>query len=69
MTRYDAQRLKGLVEKHVHYTGSSRGRHILDNWDDYLPKFVKVMPVDYRRALQQMHAEQKATSRVAQGGR
>jgi glutamate synthase (NADPH/NADH) large chain len=69
MTRYDAQRLKGLIEKHVHYTDSSRGRHILDNWDDCLPKFVKVMPVDYRRALQEMQAEHQATSRVAQGGR
>jgi glutamate synthase (NADPH/NADH) large chain len=69
MTRYDAQRLKGLIEKHVHYTDSSRGRHILDDWIDYLPKFVKVMPVDYRRALQEMQAEQKATSRVAHGGR
>jgi glutamate synthase (NADPH/NADH) large chain len=69
MTRYDAQRLKGLVEKHVHYTNSTRGRHILDNWEDYLPKFVKVMPVDYRRALQEMQAAQATTSRVAQGGR
>ncbi|UCC55820.1 MAG: glutamate synthase large subunit [Gammaproteobacteria bacterium] len=69
MTRYDAQRLKGLIEKHVHYTNSTRGRHILDNWGDYLQKFVKVMPVDYRRALQEMQAAQAATSQVAQGGR
>jgi glutamate synthase (NADPH/NADH) large chain len=65
MTRYDAQRLKGLIEKHVHYTDSSRGRRILDNWNNYLPKFVKVMPVDYRRALQEMQAEQKTTSQLA----
>ena len=65
MTRYDAQRLKGLIEKHVHYTDSSRGRRILDNWNNYLPKFVKVMPVDYRRALQEIQVKQKATSQLA----
>jgi len=65
MTRYDAQRLKGLIEKHVHYTDSSRGRHILDNWDDCLPKFVKVMPVDYRHALQEMQAAQTGQAQIA----
>jgi len=69
MTRFDAQRLHQLIEKHVHYTDSARGRHILDNWSDYLPKFVKVMPVDYRRALQEMQAAQAATPQAAEGGR
>jgi glutamate synthase (NADPH/NADH) large chain len=54
MTRFDAIRLQQLIQRHVHYTGSSHGKMILDNWNDYLPKFVKVMPVDYRRALQEM---------------
>ena len=57
MTRYDAQRLHGLIENHLRYTGSDRARMILDNWDEYLSRFVKVMPVDYRRALQEMQAE------------
>jgi glutamate synthase (NADPH/NADH) large chain len=69
MTRYDAQRLRQLIEKHVHYTDSARGRQILDNWNEYLPKFVKVMPVDYRRALQEMQAAQAIASRAAEGGR
>jgi glutamate synthase (NADPH/NADH) large chain len=56
MTGYDALRLRKLIENHMHYTDSDRAREILDNWDDYLPKFVKVMPVDYRRALQEMQA-------------
>ncbi len=68
MTRHDAIRLKQLVEKHMHYTDSSRARHILDNWSDYLPKFVKVMPVDYRRALLEMQAEKDAASTLAKGG-
>jgi glutamate synthase (NADPH/NADH) large chain len=54
MTRHDAQRLKRLIENHLHYTNSERARHILDNWQAYLPKFVKVMPVDYRLALQKI---------------
>ncbi|MEN8802982.1 MAG: glutamate synthase large subunit, partial [Thiogranum sp.] len=48
MTRYDALRLRRLIEKHAHYTGSSVAQAVLDNWNDTLPKFVKVMPVDYR---------------------
>ncbi|MDH3913085.1 MAG: glutamate synthase large subunit, partial [Rhodospirillales bacterium] len=60
MTRHDALRLRKLTENHLHYTGSSRARDILDNWSTYLPKFVKVMPVEYRRALQEM-ARQQAT--------
>jgi glutamate synthase (NADPH/NADH) large chain len=56
MTGYDALRLRKLIENHMHSTDSDRARGILDNWEDYLPKFVKVMPVDYRRALQEMQA-------------
>ncbi len=65
MTRFDAQRLHLLIERHVRYTNSSRGRSILDNWDKTLPKFVKVMPVDYRRALQEMQSAQAATRQDA----
>jgi len=58
MTRFDAERLRQLIQNHVRYTASTRGQHILDNWSEYLPKFVKVMPVEYRRALQEMQVEQ-----------
>ena len=63
MTRYDTQRLKNLIEKHAHYTASSRAQAILKNWEDYLPKFVKVMPIDYRRALDQMQNSHDRTVR------
>jgi len=56
MTRYDALRLKQLIRKHLHYTNSAVARRILEDWSRYLPKFVKVMPVDYRRALKEMQA-------------
>jgi len=38
----------------MHFTDSSRARHILENWEIFLPKFIKVMPVDFRRALLEM---------------
>jgi glutamate synthase (NADPH/NADH) large chain len=52
MTRDDLKRLHLLIERHRHYTGSDRAQHILDHWADYAPRFVKVMPVDYRQALE-----------------
>jgi glutamate synthase (NADPH/NADH) large chain len=61
MTRFDAQRLHTLIENHVRYTGSRRATQIIEKWNDHLPRFVKVMPVDYRRALQQMQARWRAT--------
>ena len=64
MTRYDAQRLREMIERHAEYTGSRRAEQILENWDVYLPKFVKVMPVDYRRALQEMQATSRAVERT-----
>ena len=60
MTRYDAKRLRRLIEKQARYTNSGVAHKILDNWNDYLPKFVKVMPVDYRRALEEMKQAQTA---------
>ncbi len=60
MTRFDAIRLKQLIANHLHYTNSEVARNILDNWEAYLPKFVKVMPVEYRRALKALQAEKQA---------
>ncbi|MCB1851302.1 MAG: hypothetical protein KDI83_11090, partial [Gammaproteobacteria bacterium] len=68
MTRYDAIRLRQLVSKHLHYTGSSVARAILDNWERYLGKFVKVMPVDYRRALEDLQARKKSQESEARKG-
>jgi len=54
MTRHDEERLYQLISNHLHYTDSARAKQILDNWADYRPKFRKVMPVEYRRALEEM---------------
>ncbi|MGZ5000220.1 MAG: glutamate synthase-related protein, partial [Methylomonas sp.] len=65
MTGNDERRLRTLIERHRHYTGSSRAKHILDNWKAFLPGFVKVMPVDYRIALEAMRQTQSdATNRL-----
>ena len=66
MTRHDDERLHQLIENHRHYTGSTVAQTILDNWEDYRPKFVKVMPTEYRRALQEIEAEQMAGSVAAE---
>ncbi len=50
--------LKGLIERHVRFTGSVRAREILNNWAAYRTKFAKVFPHEYRRALAEM-AEQR----------
>ncbi|MBL1256168.1 glutamate synthase large subunit [Methylocystis sp. Sn-Cys] len=54
MTRFDAERLRQLIERHLRYTGSTRARQILDDWENYRGKFRKVMPIEYRRALTEM---------------
>ncbi len=64
MTRFDAERLRALIDKHRRYTGSRAATRMLENWNDYLPRFVKVMPVDYRRALEQMQARWRPTERT-----
>ena len=61
MTRDDEKRLWTLINRHARYTGSAKAKRILDDWSSYLPKFVKVMPVDYRLALEKMQAAQERT--------
>ncbi len=57
LSRYDDQRLKLLIEKHHQYTGSNKAAAILSDWDSYRSRFVKVMPVEYRKALQKMQQQ------------
>ncbi|NOY17551.1 MAG: glutamate synthase large subunit [Gammaproteobacteria bacterium] len=60
MTRFDAIRLQQLIKQHLRYTNSNRAREILENWSETLPSFVKIMPVEYRRALQELSAQQRS---------
>jgi glutamate synthase (NADPH/NADH) large chain len=59
LTSRDAERLRALIVRHRRFTGSKRAAEILENWSTYLPKFRKVMPVEYRRALAELQAAQE----------
>ncbi|MFJ3047592.1 glutamate synthase-related protein [Herbaspirillum chlorophenolicum] len=48
--------LRGLIERHFKYTGSTRARYLLDNWAASRTKFVKVFPTEYKRALAELAA-------------
>src|SRR6187397_916586 len=52
----DVERLHVLITRHAKLTGSKRAEEILANWKTWLPKFRKVMPVEYRRALRELKA-------------
>jgi glutamate synthase (NADPH/NADH) large chain len=66
MLRFDAERLKILVERHQLYTGSKRAAELLANWDQALASFVKVMPTDYRRALEDQRSRREAAAVAAE---
>jgi glutamate synthase (NADPH/NADH) large chain len=51
--------VKRLIERHAHYTGSARAKRILERWSEVRPKFVKVFPHEYRRALGELAAKQR----------
>jgi glutamate synthase (NADPH/NADH) large chain len=61
MSGHDAERLHQMIANHAELTGSRKAKAILADWAAFLPRFVKVMPVEYRRALMEMDvAQQKA---------
>jgi len=62
MGRHDEERLRKMIEAHFHHTGSTLAKTMLDDWATYRTRFVKVMPVEYRRALREM---EKARSLMA----
>ncbi|HEY5347803.1 MAG TPA: glutamate synthase-related protein, partial [Rhizomicrobium sp.] len=66
LLRFDAERLRILVERHLLHTGSAQARKLLDNWDAALRKFVKIMPMDYRRALTDLKAERESAKAAAE---
>ncbi|MEE3244087.1 MAG: glutamate synthase large subunit [Bacteroidota bacterium] len=57
----DKQQLKELITNHYNYTQSALAQRILENWDAYLPKFIKVLPEEYRQALIRLEEEEKLT--------
>jgi glutamate synthase (NADPH/NADH) large chain len=58
----DKKILRDLIERHHKWTGSARAKYILAAWPDMIGKFVKVIPIDYRKALEKIRAaEQRST--------
>jgi glutamate synthase (NADPH/NADH) large chain len=66
LTRYDAARLHVLITRHARFAGSRRAADILKRWDAVLPKFRKVMPLEYRRALAELAREKAASMQAAE---
>ena len=50
-SKYDVLELKAMIQEHVALTNSEKGKRILDNFGEYLPKFKKIIPHDYERVL------------------
>ena len=50
-SKYDVNELKTMIEEHVAYTNSEVGKRILEQFTDYLPKFKKIIPVDYEKMM------------------
>jgi glutamate synthase (NADPH/NADH) large chain len=63
----DVERLHVLITRHAKLTGSKKAVEILADWKTWLPKFRKVMPVEYRRALKEMKANADAEPKIAIG--
>ncbi|MBI4000128.1 MAG: glutamate synthase large subunit [Candidatus Omnitrophica bacterium] len=56
----EIKEVRSMIERHVTYTGSKRGKQILNLWDEMVPKFVKVLPKDYKRVLQALERVKSA---------
>jgi glutamate synthase (NADPH/NADH) large chain/glutamate synthase (ferredoxin) len=61
----DKQLLHDMITKHFMYTGSRKAKEVLDTWEAMLPKFVKVMPIDYKRVLAERKTAAAAKSAKA----
>ena len=61
----DAQQLKSLIEEHFQSTQSAVAKKVLDEWEETLPKFVKVYPTDYRRVIEKHKNKKQNELQVA----
>lgn len=61
----DKKLLYDLIQQHLKWTGSARAQYLLDVWSDIVGRFVKVVPIDYRKAMEKMRAaEQRDTDTI-----
>ena len=54
-TKSDKDKLKNMIKEHVQLTNSDVGRYVIENWEIILDQFVKVMPIEYKLALQKLY--------------
>ncbi|MFZ5942201.1 MAG: glutamate synthase large subunit [Bacteroidota bacterium] len=54
----DARELADLISRHYEFTGSKKAEKILQNWNEYLPRFIKVIPYEYKKVLQEQKLEE-----------
>jgi glutamate synthase (NADPH) large chain len=64
----DVRTIRALVEEHLERTGSAVAERVLEAWDGWLPRFVKVMPHDYKRALAETAVTYESGHPVSTGG-
>ena len=68
MTQFDAERLRILITRHARFTGSQARRRDPRRLGEFLPKFRKVMPVEFSRALAEMDKDSSRCRRPSKGG-
>src|SRR5260370_15932209 len=66
LTNFDGHRLHHLITRHARFTGSATAAKMLNDWKTWYPKFRKIMPVEYRRALNELKASAIAAKQLAQ---
>jgi glutamate synthase (NADPH/NADH) large chain len=54
---HDSKEVQGLIANHLKFTGSIRAKQILDNWSQYVDKFKKIVPIEYKKVLQEEKME------------
>jgi glutamate synthase (NADPH/NADH) large chain len=54
----DINELRDLITRHFNYTSSPKARIILDDFENYLPMFIKVIPYDYKRVMEEQKLEE-----------
>jgi glutamate synthase domain-containing protein 3 len=60
----DINYLYNIIKRHSEYTGSKYAAKIIEDWDEMIPKFVKVFPIDYKKALERIrisHSKESET--------
>jgi glutamate synthase domain-containing protein 3 len=55
----DQRVLRDLLESHARWTGSEQAARVLDRWAEFVGRFVKVMPIDYRKAMERLREQER----------